>query len=57
MKSVNAHWMSDSFHPVAVLHRLDEQRPGVLEVGDHDHRDQRGDSWNQRLLIFTVSPP
>ena len=25
----------------ARLHRLDEQRPGVLQVRDHDHRDER----------------
>jgi hypothetical protein len=24
-----------------ILHRLDEERPGVLEVRDHDHRDKR----------------
>ena len=26
----------------ARLERLDEERPGVLQVRDHDHRDQRG---------------
>src|SRR6516165_1550874 len=25
------------------MHRLDEQCPGVLEVGDHDHRDEGRD--------------
>src|SRR5439155_2203018 len=28
--------------PGALLDRLDEQRPAVLEVRDHDHGDERG---------------
>src|SRR5580658_5295044 len=27
-------------------HRIDEERPGILQVGDHDHRDYRRDELN-----------
>ena len=39
MKSVNAHWISETFQPVPLLERFDEQRPRVLQVRNHHHRD------------------
>ena len=39
MKMLNAIWMSAIAQPCALLHRVDEQGPAVLQVGDQDHAD------------------
>src|SRR6185369_10378437 len=38
----------------ARLQRLDEQRPGILQIRDHDHRDQRGDQLEP--LVVQLHP-
>ena len=56
MNSVNGDWMSDSFQPVPALQRLDEQRPRVLQVRDHDHRDQRGAQLKPAIVAIFIAP-
>jgi hypothetical protein len=34
----------------ATLQRLHEQRPGVLQVRDHDHRDERRDELKPSIV-------
>ena len=41
----------------ARLQRLDEQRPGILQVGDHDHRDQRRDELEPAIVQPHDPPP
>src|SRR5207245_92434 len=40
-----------------LLHRIDEQRPRVLKVRDHDHRDERGAELNPAVVHAHRSPP
>ena len=50
MKSEKAHWTLRELPVHLGLHRIDEQRPGILKVGDHDHREDRGDELDPSVL-------
>src|SRR6185503_8009940 len=41
----------------ATLQRLHEERPGVLQVRNHDHRDERRDELKPAIVNIQVSPP
>jgi hypothetical protein len=55
MKSAKAYWMSDSFQPVPRCSGLHEERPGVLQVRNHDHRDERRDELKPAIVNIQVS--
>ena len=45
-------------HPARLrLHRLDEQQPRILQVGDHDHRHERSAQLKPAIVDAHDAPP